>query len=136
VDTAGLRSDDDRLATLANAGQELSKINRLIADAPAIAVWLRSGVDEDVPSLTKLLRHNATKHQDVPIVRLHQFGDPLAKLLAEPDVLTVDYHDPRAGRRLAVGLLLDHRRGRCSAPGPRCRPTRVARQYAAAVPVR
>ena len=109
VDTAGHHGDADWLATLAKKRRwELRKITRLVAEDPAIEVRVRAGEDEDVRSLTELLRYNATKHQDVPIVPLPQFGDTLTKLVAEPDVRTVDYHDPGTGRRLAVALVLDH----------------------------
>lgn len=109
LDTDGHRGVDDWLATLAKKRRwELRKINRLVAEDPAIAVGVRTGVEEDPPTLTNLLRHNADKHQDVPIVPLPQFGASLATLLEEPDVRTVDYHDPITGRRLAVALVLDH----------------------------
>jgi hypothetical protein len=42
------------------------------------------------------------------ILPLPQFGDTLKELLAQPDVSTVDYHDPGTGHRKAVALLLDH----------------------------
>jgi hypothetical protein len=109
LDTAGYRGDDDWLAVLAKKRRwELRKINRLIAEDPSISVRVRPGADEDPRSLVRLLRHNSDKHQDVPILPLPQFGDTLTALLAQPDVATVDYHDPATGRRLAVALLLDH----------------------------
>jgi hypothetical protein len=109
LDTADHRCVDDWLATLAKKRRwELRKINRLVAEDPAIAVGVRTGAEEDPPALTKLLRHNADKHRDVPILPLPQFGASLARLLDEPDVQTVGYHDPITGRRLAVALLLDH----------------------------
>lgn len=109
LDTAGHRSRDDWLATLAKKRRwELRKIDRLVTENPAIEVVVRTGAEEDVVALTGLLRHNADKHKDVPILPLPQFGATLAELLAEPDVRTVAYHDPVSGRRLAVALVLDH----------------------------
>ncbi|MGH8966785.1 MAG: GNAT family N-acetyltransferase [Actinomycetes bacterium] len=109
LDTARHHGDADWLATLAKKRRwEMRKINRLVAEDPAIAVRVRAGADEDPVSLTRLLRHNSDKHQDVPILPLPQFGATLTALLSQPDVSTVDYHDPAAGRRVAVALLLDH----------------------------
>jgi hypothetical protein len=109
VDTAGLRCPDDWLATLAKKRRwELRKIGRLVAENPAIQVEVRPGADEDPFALATLLQHNLDKHRDVPILPLPQFAATLAPLLGEPDVHTVRYHDPVAGRRLAAALILDH----------------------------
>jgi hypothetical protein len=109
LDTAGHRGDEDWLATLAKKRRwELRKISRSVAENPAIAVRTLTGADEDLPGLNRLLRHNSDKHQHVPIVALPYFGPTLAALLREPDVHTVDYHDPGTGRRLAAALVLDH----------------------------
>lgn len=109
LDTDGFRGEDDWLATLAKKRRwEVRKINRLVADDPTVAVRVRTGAEEDPPSLTRLLRHNAEKHRDVPILPLPHFGDTLTVLLGQPGVSTVDYHNPETGRRLAVALRLDH----------------------------
>lgn len=109
LDTVSHRAHDDWLATLARKRRwELRKIDRLLGANPAIEVRVRTGAEEDPPALARLLRHNSDKHQDVPILPLPQFGATIAMLLAEPDVRTVDYHDPVTGRRLAVALVFDH----------------------------
>lgn len=108
LDTAGLWSDD-RLAALAKKRRrELRKINRLIADDPAISgpAAVRCGRGRAiVDEVVAVQRDQAPGRADRAAPH---FGGLLAKLLAEPDVLTVDHHDPRTGRRLAVALQLDH----------------------------
>jgi hypothetical protein len=105
LDTARFHSTDDWLGSLARKRRaDLRKINR----DPAFEVHFRPGAEEDALAVTTLLRHNADKHRDVPILPLRPFVPPFAAVLAEPDVWTVDYRDPGTGRRLAVALILDH----------------------------
>lgn len=109
LDVASHRGHREWVATLSkNRRSMVRKVDRLVEEDPGVDVRVVPGAEQDPSSLTRLLRHNADKHRDVPILPLPQFGATLATLLAEPDVSTVDYRDPATGGRLAVGVVLDH----------------------------
>lgn len=104
----GLATREEWMATLARKRrQNLGKIFRTVEADPSIEVTFLPGERADPARIAALLRHNERKHHDVPIVPLPQFIGYLSALLAQPDVLVIEYSDPASGALLAVATILD-----------------------------
>jgi hypothetical protein len=111
IDTVDFGGPEDWLATLAKKRRHnLRKIFAAVRDDPTLDAEVRPGHDVDPVALAELLRHNARKYHDVPIVPLPQFTGYLTELLRQPDVFVLRYRDRLSDRLIAAALLFDHPR--------------------------
>jgi hypothetical protein len=105
---AGFDTREEWMATLARKRrQNLRKIFRTVEADGAIEVTVGPGAEADPPRIAELLRYNERKHHDVPIVPLPHFIGYLSALLAQPDVLVIQYTDRNSGALLAVATIFD-----------------------------
>ncbi|KFZ79079.1 hypothetical protein ED92_26135 [Amycolatopsis sp. MJM2582] len=109
LDVTPFSSRDDWMHSLARKRkQNLRKIFRTFDADPSLTVRVRPGAEADPVEIAELLRHNETKHHDVPIVPLPAFVGHLGRLLRQPDVHVIEYRETATGRAVAVATLLDH----------------------------
>ncbi|MCP2254032.1 hypothetical protein LY13_002796 [Prauserella aidingensis] len=109
LDTAGFESVEQwRSGLRASRRRSLEQIRRAVADDPRLEVRVGSMADADPGEVAALLRYNAEKHHDVPIVPLPMFTGYLEALLRRPDVIGVRYTDPVSGALRALALVFDH----------------------------
>ncbi|GAA1217823.1 GNAT family N-acetyltransferase [Prauserella alba] len=109
LDTDSFESVDHWLSELRTTRRRsLTQIEQTIGDDPRLEVRTGSMTESDPGEVAALLRHNAEKHHDVPIVPLPMFTGYLENLLCQPDVVGVRYVDPLSGALRALALILDH----------------------------
>ncbi|MBB3664215.1 MULTISPECIES: GNAT family N-acetyltransferase [Prauserella salsuginis group] len=109
LDTASFESVEHWQSELrATRRRSLTQIERTVDDDPHLEVRTGPMADTDAGEVATLLRHNAEKHHDVPIVPLPMFTGYLEHLLRQPDVVGVRYVDPVSGALRALALILDH----------------------------
>ncbi|GAA1232177.1 GNAT family N-acetyltransferase [Prauserella halophila] len=109
LDTAPFESVQHWMSGLRKSRKRsLNQIATAIEDDPRLEVRIGPMADADPGEVAALLRHNAEKHHDVPIVPLPMFTRYLENLLGRPDVHGVRYVDPASGALRALALILDH----------------------------
>ncbi|EMD26251.1 hypothetical protein [Amycolatopsis azurea] len=109
LDVTPFSSRDDWVNSLAKKRKyNLRKIFRTFEADPSIEARVVPGADVDPVEIAELLRHNESKHHDVPIVPLPAFVGYWSALLRQPDVHILTYRETATGRLVAISTLLDH----------------------------
>ena len=107
--TDGFTCREDWIAALRkNRRANLRKIFRTFEEDPDIMLSAGPGTEADPARLAELMRFNAVKHADAPILPLPLYGSYLSELLAQPDVRLFLYAARDTGTLLGAGIVLDH----------------------------